>query len=355
MPKPLPFHTGPGFTVVLLVSLLGTTLPAPPAYGQSGAPPNTNRKKASATAEEAPPPADDTREHLTAADVLRALRRQRPENKIIAPAGRGPNWNSAPQDTLFPEGFALVNQSGTLTKEGDWWVFHFAKGSGISPMKLLPSANAEPMIRSVAQSPEPFVFKVSGETTVFEGENFLLLHLALRDTAAPLKERRPDQQASNAGRPDVSETKTPEARLDQPAPPASDGNVDDIMATLEAQKPSGDPITFTATSSALQPVDADQSRPGLLPEGTAIIDRPARLVQRGNWWTLVFESDSADGPEPPIKLLPNSNLQTMTTAAKEEPNGLVFVVSGQVTIFDGENYLLARAVRRRVSGGNLRK
>jgi hypothetical protein len=33
----------------------------------------------------------------------------------------------------------------------------------------------------------------------------------------------------------------------------------------------------------------------------------------------------------------------------------VFIVSGEVTVFAGENYLLPRAARRRIDSGNLRK
>ncbi len=337
---------------LVLSGLLGAALPST-LVGQNDVPSGGDPNQGSTPSDESSKSTDDAREQLTAADVLRALRRQRPENKIIGPSGRGPNWDAAPKDALFPEGFALVNQSGRLSQEGEWWVFDFAKESGISPMKLLPNANVEPMIRSVALSSEAYTFDVSGETTVFERENYFLLHLALRSTAEPAP-----SPGSENGKPDTLRAAPTEnvkkPQEDRPAPTPA-GDVDDVVAALEAQKPSSDPITFTATSSALEPVDAAPSRPTLLPEGTAIIDRPARLLQRGRWWTLVFESDSDSNPEPPIKVLPNSNLQTMMAAAQAEPNGLVFVVSGQVTIYDGENYLLTRAVRRRMTGGNLRK
>ena len=105
----------------------------------------------------------------------------------------------------------------------------------------------------------------------------------------------------------------------------------------------------------------------------------------GPWWTFVFESDHPDHPELPMKLLPNKNVELMvqTFSAGDTPDegddGLaaggtltagrmlasgellaaggtqVFVVSGEVTAFRGENYLLPRVAMRMTDTGNLRK
>ena len=71
---------------------------------------------------------------------------------------------------------------------------------------------------------------------------------------------------------------------------------------------------------------------------------------------VAFESDDADCPQPPMKLLPNLNVENMVRAVEEEgQTGLVFLVSGEVTAFLGENYLLPRAALRRIDAGNLRQ
>ena len=90
-------------------------------------------------------------------------------------------------------------------------------------------------------------------------------------------------------------------------------------------------------------------------DGSPLIGRPGRLVLDGNWWTFVFESDDENHPELPMKLLPNQNVELMVEASALGANGLVFMVSGEVTAFGGENYLLPRAVMRQVDMGNLRK
>jgi hypothetical protein len=91
----------------------------------------------------------------------------------------------------------------------------------------------------------------------------------------------------------------------------------------------------------------------LLPEGTPIINRAGRLIREGEWWLFAFESDHPEHPEPPMKLLPNSNLGAMVRMGSAETTGLVFIVSGECTVFQGENYLMLRSVKRRLNLGNL--
>ncbi len=56
-----------------------------------------------------------------------------------------------------------------------------------------------------------------------------------------------------------------------------------------------------------------------------------------------------------MKLLPNRNVELMAHALEEAGSDMVFLVSGEVTAFSGENYLLPRVVMRRTDSGNLRK
>jgi hypothetical protein len=68
-----------------------------------------------------------------------------------------------------------------------------------------------------------------------------------------------------------------------------------------------------------------------------------------------LDSEVPGKTELPLKILPNQNLELMARMAERESTGLVFVLSGEVTAFEGENYLLPRMVRRRVDLGNLRR
>jgi hypothetical protein len=70
---------------------------------------------------------------------------------------------------------------------------------------------------------------------------------------------------------------------------------------------------------------------------------------------MLFESDHPEHPEPPMRLLPNHGVGFMVRSLERGGPGLVFVVSGEITAFEGDNYLLPRSVTQRIEMGNLRK
>jgi len=45
----------------------------------------------------------------------------------------------------------------------------------------------------------------------------------------------------------------------------------------------------------------------------------------------------------------------MVKESQHRSGGVVFTVSGEVTLFEGENYLLPRVTTRRADTGNLRR
>ena len=136
-----------------------------------------------------------------------------------------------------------------------------------------------------------------------------------------------------------------------------DGPVENILDKLRDQKPQRQVLQNSPSDPMASGKQDRQMVPwAQIPDGSPISRRPGRIISQGDWWTFVFESDDADRPQPPMKLLPNLNVENMVRAAEEEgQTGLVFLVSGEVTVFLGENYLLPRAALRRVDAGNLRQ
>jgi hypothetical protein len=82
----------------------------------------------------------------------------------------------------------------------------------------------------------------------------------------------------------------------------------------------------------------------IYPEGYYIADRRGRLVKGKEYWTFVFESDGKALSDPPIRILPNRWLEKMESDLASEQNSLVFQVSGEITVYNGENYVLLRKV-----------
>lgn len=313
------------------------------------------------------PPAGETdnepRDHLTAEDVLRALRRQRPENRLIPPAGTA-SWSSTltrpgtstARRALMPEGTPVINRSGTLTYDGLWWTFVVDNGSDLQPMKLLPNATLEPMVRTVTGTNGRLRFEVSGEVTVFQGENYLLPRVAMRMTdvsaaaaAGPAKAEEPHEP----GRTSLETRSKGPAAATGAASEGLEAAPEDVLRLLQAQEPTQRALSMTVLAGEAAPEGRSSAARMLIPDGSPLVERPGRIIRRGNWWTFVFESDHPDHPEPPMKLLPTMGLELMVEAADRGTSGLVFVTSGQVSVFENENYLLPRVVRRRLDSGNL--
>ena len=328
---------------------------------------------------------EDSREHLTAEDVLRALQRQHPANPVIVPASRlDADGKVRDSDVdlaakLIPEGFPVISRVGTLVRRGQgddlWWTFVFddlpADHADLPPIKILPNATLEPMARTVAgasagagspagggdgEGAPSLKFEVSGLITVFQGENYLLARIAMRATdpeAQRLAPRNSDRDGE-AEPPDGAKEEA--AKSDSQTPPevAAEGDVEDVLRALQEERSFREPVSMVAITPASAPQDPPSVRPALIPEGSPMMERAGRLVRQGNWWTLAFESDHRDHPELPIKVLPNKTLEKMVETMQSSSIGLVFIVSGHVTVFEGENYLLAQTARRRLASGNLR-
>ena len=81
----------------------------------------------------------------------------------------------------------------------------------------------------------------------------------------------------------------------------------------------------------------------LYPEGAAVVDRVGRLEPVGDFWRFVF--DPADG-DPAVKLLPNATLEVLVRTARGTANPIRFVVFGEMTVFEDENYLFVRMAKR---------
>lgn len=274
-------------------------------------------------------------EHATADDLLRELQRRRPANEVIPPASSAGGEFPRAEPKLWPDGWTVVDVAGRLARGGAWWTFVGDSARFSRPVKLLPNASLEVMVRTATHAPSEVPFIVAGEMTVYHGENYLLVRAVRRSRAAMEAAKEPDAPSP-----------------DEPASP--DAPVDDVLAVLKARKLANPLLDLTEGGSHDLSPGPFARAPGLLPDGSLIASRAGRAVRQDDWWVFVFESDHPDHRDTPIKLLPNLVTETMVTATEQEGVGVVFVVSGEVTQFEGENFLLPRFATRRVEMGNLR-
>ena len=96
---------------------------------------------------------------------------------------------------------------------------------------------------------------------------------------------------------------------------------------------------------------ADSAALGLLSDGTALVERPGRFAIEEGRPRFVFY---AEGDEPKLRTMEALPNQLLEAVEREEGAGRSeFVISAEVTLYKGSNYLLLRKVVRRVNHGNL--
>lgn len=285
----------------------------------------------------------------TAEDLLRELRKRRPVPEVIQPVSVTGRIEGLDDPVLVPEGTSVVDRVGRLRRDGEDWVFvSKAQPAGDNaPTRLLPSANLEVMVRTARGSRRPVTFVVSGEMTVFQGRNHLLIRHVRRSDRA---ERAARARLAKPPDPDPSAGAVP-----PPANPSEPGSAVDVLSVLQQARPDEQPLRPDPLPARRQREREASATRTLIPEGTPMVRRPGRLVLDGRSWAFAFESDSTEMPEPPMRVLANLNTELMVRAAEGAIAGQVFIVSGEVTLFEGENYLLPRVAMRRIGAGNFRK
>jgi hypothetical protein len=107
------------------------------------------------------------------------------------------------------------------------------------------------------------------------------------------------------------------------------------------------------------PVDREQqaaaarrvAEAALFLDGEPLVDRPGRLVRRGERSEFVFQIDGPSQKTVTLELHRNQLLEAMENEA--ESGAVEFIVSGEITRYRGTNGLLLRKVLRRVPNGNV--
>jgi len=304
---------------------------------------------------------------MSASDVGQKLTRlllDKPEVPITLPM----DMKKPAESALLPaEGTMLVDRLCRLGSERDsyWLVLTFEPepgrpagqptGGDEIERRVLPCELMEQMETLAARTPGTR-FRMSGETTVFEGHAYVLPtkvtvlpHEAL---SAPVSPLAPAATTNAASTPigDLRPAKAPLGGL-RPAAAGKPGELtsDDLLQALLSEN-AGRPIqTVPVLPDSPKPASVAPAGPGVLPaaRGEMVADRLVRIVPdpQGRWWLAAFESDNTL-QEPPMRLLPCAMLAKAKSLAGEARPGRmrIFRVSGKVTHYEGNRYLLLRKV-----------
>ncbi len=252
------------------------------------------------------------------------------------------------------EGSFLTGRRGRVSSDGDRWFFHFdttAGGGAEPPMRLMPCLTLMEMRRLLESRRETATFVLSGEVFEHGGENHLMpmfFTVVGRDAGASREDgaeggaRGAEGAAGSApGRPRGGEA-------------GSEPSAADLIARVE--KATAAKRTFERPGAAAHVGEA--ARASLLREGEIVSARRGRLVRAAhNAWDVVFDNDpqTPEGAAVSMRLLPCRTLERMEEVGVRFGETLSLVVSGQVYVFEGENYLLPTVFRVDFSeGGEIR-
>ena len=106
---------------------------------------------------------------------------------------------------------------------------------------------------------------------------------------------------------------------------------------------------------SVQAIDGAWEGSVFAPEGQFIIARTGRLVRAadGSQALFVLDADGAQAPEPPMIIHACKLLETMEQTVMKQGDNVPFIITGQVFMYRGANYLLPTIVKREFDPGNL--
>lgn len=326
-----------------------------------------------------------------------------------APATQGPPATQAasPSDEvneltlmrppLLRESSRLVEARGVMKRDPatNWWVFELepqdvafaalGEGRDIPPYELilLPTTTLSEMQRvfeSTAGSGRRVTFEVTGQVLVYRGRNYALITHAGRLTHDAPATTLPAVSAAQASTPTAA---TAPASAPSASQPASD-SIDDIKRGLEqslervpehisasdaSASESQDSATpsrlgFTVDAAALSsPTASAHGTEKALREGTAVQSRRGKITRdSAGAWLFIFDADATGisestegagettsggggGGDPPMRLLPCLLLEKIEEYARRNPITAPVLITGEVYLYQGRNYLLPTVFR----------
>jgi len=257
---------------------------------------------------------------------------------------------------LLREGSLLVDVKSRLVRDQrrGLWLLQVDPSRTDAPAQtftLLPCTQLSEMHHlAESASGRNLAFLVTGRIFVYRGENFLL------PTHAPVVMDEPDAPPAPApAAAPAPETSQPDSgfRL------GAGDSAEEIMRNLEkssgslARNPAvvtdGKPATSAKPGEDASERAGAASQPmSVLREDSSVVSRRGKLARDsggGGGWIFVFDADTQGLADPPVKLLPCLLLERIEDYARRLGNNSPAIMSGQVFLFNGHNYLLPTMFR----------
>jgi hypothetical protein len=277
----------------------------------------------------------------------------------------------SPEPHRLPEGYVVGARPAHIDRKDNWYLAHLVPRDGMPdapPLRLLPNqhlAMIEAVLAETESAPE---FLLTGRVTEFQGANYLLIeHVAeLSPPSDRLTGAAPKPTTAAPSRTDSKESEAPEPTSARE--PTAEEIIQQLMKSnpvraivlpqTQAEKQDPSQVQAPTGDGSVAGQDEPESSSGKKSlrwaEESLLIDRLGRILAGSdNQWSLAFEDRGRRVNQSPIRLLPNRLLETTIALSGGGRQGMVFLVSGEVTVYKGDNYLLLRKVLLRRDLGNL--
>ena len=242
---------------------------------------------------------------------------------------------------------APFEQRPKLNSSESGWFYEFAadvndlraKVPAGTTLELLPSSALEKMIADVNERSEN-TYKLFGWATRYKGANFIFPIYFLSVGTISKQQIKTDQKQKEGSR------STIEKESDRPVV----GDPNDLLAI---PKEIMDRLSPDRTVRSLVPRQAPKTGKKLFEQDTVLADRSAFLVKQNDGRPM-FVLDALGRNVRPVslRLLPCEALELTELKQSSIPEPVRFKVSGIVTEYKGEQYLLLQKATRIYSHGN---
>lgn len=324
--------------VAAIISLVAMISPSIAARGQSQAPPASTR---------------DARPKARSVTSFKIALAKPGVIPITSPTLTHASTVSSPPP--LPAEMMIIDRRCRIAKDPsrNWWSI---PDPYAGRLYLLPCGLLQAVEKFRADEPTA-MFSLSGEVHRYRGGYYLLIHRAMiiqnqtnevRNVSIPATNKMP-----------IGSTTAPTKSTTRPARPLVPAVSPDEIARKLLQGTSARPIVPARLPAAVEPkgnasVTASGVRVGKpikASAGKVVANRLVRLLppsKQDQWYKVAFKGDNTLR-EPPMRVLPNRQLERMRAISKDgEKPGVLFYISGEVHQYHGENYILIRsAVKKR--------
>ena len=264
----------------------------------------------------------------------------------------------------LPEGYVLANRAVHIERQGAWYVVNVKPAKDLPdapPLRILPNSQLALLETVLEHNPASSDFNLTGRVTEFNGSNYVLIdNLTQGSPARPRPLERPGGGAALPGTPSTQPAGPGETQTGPAREPTPEEVVQQLMRSKPRRAlviPPQIPFAPAATQPTEVPLPVNPQRgraKGRWAEDTNLVDRPGRLISTDGEWSFAFEDLSYCPQEKPVRLLPNQLLEIAIQLSGGGTRSVVLIISGEIAVHKGTDYLLLRKAMVRRDLGNFR-